>query len=910
MRELIKRYRKNINPPYNWKDVLNLIATFTLLLTIPLTLYVSRKSGPSDILTNVLAESPVRGTAGDLWADTVLGKRDFGEIAPREIVPYKVSAPGGTIVDRSVAPGRLYLWDSGNSRILGIELAKCYSQSSPCSADLVIGQPSAGDYGACNLDSSFQTYPGRAPASASTLCGISEKTHTTLEDKTFSSMYVDSEGNLYVADSFNHRVLKYVNPFTSDTVADEVWGQTNFSDNGCNGAGIGDGFGNPPPSPSGSTLCFHTIGGHGAGVTLDTIGNLWIADGGNNRVLRFPKDPVTGTISKTADIVLGQANLSQGGNWSGGNSMEKMNGPAAVRFDNKGRLYVADSGNNRVIVFVPPFTSGMAASYTIGGGFSEGPLGIEIDTQGRGLWTFDPQGFDGKLKLWSYEGTLLKELPRIGNPGGGSVGIDTLGNLLASAYVYGQDVYRFAPQPDGTYLMDKMLFSPPGGYNLTSSRRFEHPGWVGLTIVANQLVVANTRILFWNNPTNLTNGQAPDGYVGVGSFTELPNPEFGQIKSDIDSRVWVGRKNEIRVYQAPLTSGASPIKTIVSPVNALGGGSLNFNDVAGIAVTNHSEYLWVSEPGNHRVFRIKDPLTNPLVDVVLGQNTLTGKECNRGLIPAPNSGTTQDADLTMLCYPGALSIDKKGNLYVSDHFLEAQGNWRLLMFAPSLFPSSPSSIIYAPSATKSFPRSSSNNQYTHMTFESAFDGTNRMVVGYNPYSGKRFIEYYNDPTKVNPANPSDPTYAQPDGQLKDFYGWPVAMTFDSVDNLYAYDANRGQIRIYKNPFNSQPPPTPTPIPLIISNISVTNITKNSATVNWTTSIPGTSRVSYGIRSGRLNFSSPFDQTLTTTHAVTLTGLRRDRTYYYRVHSKNEAGVEFSSSTKYFKTSRWARLRIR
>jgi N-acetylmuramoyl-L-alanine amidase len=41
------------------------------------------------------------------------------------------------------------------------------------------------------------------------------------------------------------------------------------------------------------------------------------------------------------------------------------------------------------------------------------------------------------------------------------------------------------------------------------------------------------------------------------------------------------------------------------------------------------------------------------------------------------------------------------------------------------------------------------------------------------------------------------------------------MAFDSGDNLYAYDANRGQVRIYKHPF-ALPTNTPTPTPLSTS----------------------------------------------------------------------------------------------
>lgn len=948
------------------------------------------------------AEGVIRGQLGDFWADIELGKRDFTEISAREIVPNKVNAPGGVIVDRSVSPGRAYVWDSGNNRILGIDLATCYGQASACTADIIIGQSSGSDFGGCNQDSSFQDYPNRPPSSASTLCGVSESTHTTLEDKSFANMFVDSQGNLYVPDIGNNRVLKYDSPFTTDTVADEVWGQDDFTGNKCNKGG----------SPSASSLCFASKGADGLGVAKDASGNLWVADGGNNRVLRFPAG------SRTADLVLGQSNFTSGGNDSTGSTMNRMSSPYAVRISSQGNLYVADKSNNRVLVFNPPFINGMSASGTIGSNLVE-PLGLEInpsfgttpsqspsptptptppaasykifvtsntyngnlggltgaDTKcqesaqvaGLGgiwkawisdsttsaasrlnhaedpyqlvngtvvasnwadltdsslaipinitengtyvpssnfpwtwtntlangekassipanncqnwnstldtayigytafsdyIWTYggvnnlcsnslrlycfqqalssgspiegtpiegiwilqNPSDQPGKISLWDFNGNLLNNLPAIGNPGGGSIGIDTDGNILATAYVYGQDVFRFSPN-GSNYIQDKKLFASGGKYNATTSRRLEHPAWVGVTISGNQLIVADGRILFWNDSNSLTNGKAPDGYIGANSFTEIPGFEY--VKADRQNHLFVPNKTEIKIYQTPLNIGASPIKTISSTVNVLGGGTINMIGVISATPTPDGSFLWVSEPGNHRVFRIKDPLTNPVVDVILGQTQLADNtrvdngfnpnfdpnstdfpnKCNRGEIMPPNTNPNRpasaDASLNMLCFPGAISLDKRGNLYVSDHVIEAAGNWRTLMFSADLFPTSSSAVIFAPNASKEFPRNTSTNPTSHMNFEAAFDSTNRMVIGNNPYSGNRFVEFYHDPTRINSSNP--------DGKLNDFYGWPVAMTFDDTDNLYVYDANRGQVRIYKTPFSGyMPSPTPTP----------------------------------------------------------------------------------------------------
>ena len=136
--------------------------------------------------------------------------------------------------------------------------------------------------------------------------------------------------------------------------------------------------------------------------------------------------------------------------------------------------------------------------------------------------------------------------------------------------------------------------------------------------------------------------------------------------------------------------------------------------------------------------------------------------CNRGLIPAAEA--TVD-DLDVLCFPSALSIDRKGNLYVSDHSLEVNGNRRLLVFSAASIPHTNSETIFAPRAMKAFriaatpPHNLWANPWTEdgaairqhdvtlaaAMWEPAFDSTNRMVAGYNVYVGPRFAGVYDDP---------------------------------------------------------------------------------------------------------------------------------------------------------------------
>jgi trimeric autotransporter adhesin len=69
------------------------------------------------------------------------------------------------------------------------------------------------------------------------------------------------------------------------------------------------------------------------GVATDLPGNLYIADGGNNRVRKVTPDGTIGTVA--------------------GNGQSD---PMAVTVDSAGNLYIADAGNNRIRKVTPAGT--------------------------------------------------------------------------------------------------------------------------------------------------------------------------------------------------------------------------------------------------------------------------------------------------------------------------------------------------------------------------------------------------------------------------------------------------------------------------------------------------------------------------------------------------------------------------
>ncbi|HEY5039625.1 MAG TPA: hypothetical protein VIJ93_11180, partial [bacterium] len=336
---------------------------------------------------------PIRGVAGDLWADLVLGQPNFAELKPNEATNQQVFIPDGAFVDRVSNPQRLYVWDSGNSRILGFSnIANANTSGSnpgaiPLGADIVLGQPDFA-HTACNGDSNMQNYPNPAQPNASCLCGTSQEGISPLEGGVGANMAVDGQGNLYVPDYFNNRVLRYNAPVASSQAAAYVWGQ---------GSGLSNftsGYNQCSPASS-TSLCL-TNSARVSGVAVDSQGNLWVADSGHNRVLRFPV--VGGVPQATADLVLGQSNFTSTTGASGLNDANHMTRPIAVRVDNAGNVYVADDLDNanpnaclfhgRVLVYKAPLSSGMAAS-GIMTNYLSWTMGMEFDPSSGGLWVSD-----------------------------------------------------------------------------------------------------------------------------------------------------------------------------------------------------------------------------------------------------------------------------------------------------------------------------------------------------------------------------------------------------------------------------------------------------------------------------------------------------------------------------------------
>jgi sugar lactone lactonase YvrE len=150
----------------------------------------------------------------------------------------------------------------------------------------------------------------------------------------------DQSGNLWVADSGYNRVLEFAPPFTTHEAATLVIGQPNFTTSSNNS--------NQSKLSGPNSLAF------------DQSGNLWVADTYDNRVLEF-KAPFSS--GESASVAVGQPNLLS---TIENTTQSTLSQPDGVAFDTHGNLWVADTSNNRVAEFTPPFSTGMSATVIIG----------------------------------------------------------------------------------------------------------------------------------------------------------------------------------------------------------------------------------------------------------------------------------------------------------------------------------------------------------------------------------------------------------------------------------------------------------------------------------------------------------------------------------------------------------------
>ncbi len=170
---------------------------------------------------------------------------------------------------------------------------------------------------------------------------------------------VDSSGNLYIADAGNNVIRK-----VSGGVITTIAGTGLAAYTGDNGAATSATFISP------------------SGIALNPLGNLYIADFGNNAVRLLANGVITtvagnGTAAYTGDGVAATST--------------SLAGPADVKLDAAGNLYIADQTNSRIRMVTNGIISTIAGNGTATFGGDNGPA-TNAQINGPSGIALDPAG--------------------------------------------------------------------------------------------------------------------------------------------------------------------------------------------------------------------------------------------------------------------------------------------------------------------------------------------------------------------------------------------------------------------------------------------------------------------------------------------------------------------------------------
>ncbi|KPA11178.1 NHL repeat protein, partial [Candidatus Magnetomorum sp. HK-1] len=308
-------------------------------------------------------------------AEAVFGQADFtsGDInRGGTTAANTLNSPESIYVDSF---GRLWVADRTNHRILRFDNAS--SKASGADADAVFGQ------------TDFTS-------------NAENNTQNTLRRPT--SVWIDPAGRMWVADMFNHRVLRFddIDSKSNGANADGVLGQANFTNMS---SGVSQ---NTMTEP-------HDIFG-------DNAGNLFVTNYSISRALRF-NNAALKSNGANADNVLGQSDFTSS---TGATSANNFNYFLGITMDHSGRLYGSDLLNNRIVIFndvinksdgasidnvlgQPNFTSNTVNNGGIGATTLYNPQWLYFDRINNHLWVTDYENH----RVLRYT-MMLKTPPTIG----------------------------------------------------------------------------------------------------------------------------------------------------------------------------------------------------------------------------------------------------------------------------------------------------------------------------------------------------------------------------------------------------------------------------------------------------------------------------------------------------------------
>jgi sugar lactone lactonase YvrE len=465
----------------------------------------------------------------------------------------------------------------------------------------------------------------------------------------------DSAGNLYLTDAYCSCVFKVASNGQLTLVAGN--GSFGFSGDG------GPATSAQLDSPS--------------GVSVDGMGNVFIADQYNSRVREVVA--ATGIIQTVA------GNGTPGFSGDGGPATSaELTQPSGVSVDGAGNIYIADDGNQRI----RKVTAGNHIIQTVAGNGTQGfggdggvatsaelfdPYGVCVDGSGN-IFIADTDNHRIR-EVTSGTGTI-QTVAGNGTPGftgdGGlatgaelrqpsGVSVDGAGNI----YIADDGNQRIRKVTAGNHIIQTVAGNGTQGFGgdggVATSAELDDPLGVFIDGTGNIFIVdtANFRVREVASATGIiqtaagngTYGFSGDGGAATSAELDFPSGVF----VDAAGNIFFADSSNNRVREVVAATGL--IETVA------GNGAFGFSGDGGVATSaqlDQPEGVFVDHSGN--IF-ISDSLNNRIREVVAGTGIIQTVAGNGTAGFNGDGGPATSAELNK---PEGIFVDGAGNIFISD----------------------------------------------------------------------------------------------------------------------------------------------------------------------------------------------------------------------------------------------------
>ena len=409
---------------------------------------------------------------------------------------------------------------------------------------------------------------------------------------------VDSSGNIFIADTGNQRIRE---------VDHSTGNITTVAGNGAAGYGSDGG-------PATSTSLYAPNG-----VAVDSFGDVFIADTGNQRIREV------NTSNHNISTVAGNGAAGYGSDGVAATSTS-LYYPEGVAVDGSGNIYIADTYNNRI---------------------------REVDASTHNISTVAGTGTYG----YNGDGVAATSV-NLSHPFG--VAVDSTGNI----YIDDTYSYRIREVDTSTHIISTVAGSGGYGYSgdgaAATSASLSFSYGVAVDGSGNIYIVdsSNNRIREVDATTHNITTLAGNGDLGFcgdgGPATRASLNSFYGVAVDDSGNFYIADTYNQRIRKVDALGTITTVAGNGSPGYSGDGGtatSASLNNPYGVAVDG-SGNIFIADTYNQRIREV-DATTHDITTVA--GNGTSGS--------SGDGGTATNASLS---YPRSVAVDGSGNIYIAD----------------------------------------------------------------------------------------------------------------------------------------------------------------------------------------------------------------------------------------------------